>query len=94
MKFLPDQWTKSGFRHRVVERRGMVVLVSRLALNHRQPHFEVAKIRVNPERSFHGRRIEQGEAYPSSMEWGVRGWTYCTLEEAQAKFAALVKAAP
>lgn len=94
MKLLPDNWTRSGFQHLVIAREGMVVLVERRGIKHRKPHFEVAKIRVNQERLLHGRRIEQGEAYPSSQEWGSRGWTYYTLEEAKAKFAALAKGTP
>ena len=89
MKVIADQFVKSGFTHKVIERRGMVLLVERQHRDVSVPHWEVVKIRVKPERLLHGRRVEEGEAYPSPEDWGSYGWTYNDLGTARAKFDSL-----
>jgi len=89
MKVIAPEFTKSGFAHKVIERRGMVLLVERQHRDVSREHWEVVKIRVKPERLLHGKRVEEGEAYPSPEEWGQMGWTYSTLEAARAKFDSL-----
>lgn len=91
MKTLPLSWTRSGFTHQVIRREGMVALVRRQHRDVSDLHWEVVKIRVHPERLLQERRIEAGEAYPSSEQWGKRGWTYKSLENARAKFEELTK---
>ena len=36
-----------------------------------------------------GYLIEEGERYPKTSEWGLYGWTYLKLENAQAKLELL-----
>ena len=91
MKILPNSWSRNGFSHKIVTREGNVAIVQRQHRDVSRPHWEVVRIRVKPERLLHGRRVEEGEAYPSPEDWGTYGWTYTTLEEAQAKFAELTK---
>ena len=89
MKVIAAEFAKSGFSHKVIDRRGMVLLVQRQHSDVPHPHWEVVKIRVKPERLLHGQRVEEGEAYPSPEDWGTYGWTYSTLEDARAKFDSL-----
>jgi hypothetical protein len=91
MKVIASEFIKSGFAHKVIERRGNVLLVERQHRDVDHPHWEVVKIRVKPERLLHGQRVEEGEAYPSPEDWGTYGWTYTTLEDARAKFDSLTK---
>lgn len=86
MKELPQTWTRGGFSHEVLRREGMVALVQRQHRDVSTPHWEVVRLRVKPKRLLHGHWVGESEAYPSPEEWGERGWTYTTLEDAQAKF--------
>ena len=89
MKVIAAEFTKGGFSHKVIDRRGRVLLVERRHRDVALPHWEVVKIRVKPERLLHGQRVEEGEACPSPEDWGTYGWTYTTLEDARAKFDSL-----
>lgn len=91
MKTIELEFTKAGFAHRVLERKGNILLVQRQHHDVSTPHWEVVKIRVRPERLLGGRLVEGGEAYPAPEEWGTYGWTYSDLESAKAKFNALTQ---
>jgi len=51
--------------------------------------FEVVRIREYEAYAAFGKEIPAAEYYPKSEDWGTYGFTYCTLEEALAKFAEL-----
>jgi len=89
MKVIASEFIKSGFAHKVLERRGMVLLVERQHRDVSAPHWEVVKIRVSPAKLVHGVPLPESEVYPSSERWGTDGWTYSTLEAARAKFDSL-----
>jgi hypothetical protein len=91
MKVIAREFTKSGFAHKVIERRGMVLLVERQHRDVSAPHWEVVKLRVSPERVVFGLPRPESEVYPSSEAWGKNGWTYSTLEAARAKFDSLTQ---
>jgi hypothetical protein len=40
-----------------------------------------------------GKDIPAGEYYPSSTQWGLCGFTFCTLQEAVRKFLELAETA-
>jgi len=86
MKVIAAEFIKGGFTHKVLERRGMVLLVQRQHRTESGPHWEVVRITQNPERLLYGRMIEAHEAFPPAEAWGTHGWTYTTLEDARAKF--------
>jgi len=86
MKVVASEFIKSGFAHKVIERRGMVLLVERQHRDVSAPHWEVARLRISPAKLLHGVPLPKCEVYPSSEAWGKNGWTYSTLEEARAKF--------
>jgi hypothetical protein len=89
MKVIASEFIKSGFNHKVLERRGMVLLVERQHRDVSVPHWEVVKIRVSPAKCVGDRAYTESEVYPSSERWGTDGWTYSTLEAARAKFDSL-----
>ncbi len=89
MKTIPENFTKKGFAHRVMERVGNVLLVERQHRDVSTPHWEVVKIRVSPAKCVGERAYTESEVYPSSERWGIDGWTYGDLATAQAKFKEL-----
>lgn len=52
--------------------------------------FEVIIARERVGRTFKGRVIEAGWAYPSSEQWGVYGWSFQNIEQARQKAFELV----
>ena len=89
MKLIAAEFNKGGFTHKVIDRRGRVLLVERRHRDVAHPHWEVVRIRVSPEKVVFGVPRPECEVYPSSEDWGKRGWTYLTLEDARAKFDSL-----
>jgi len=89
MKVIATEFIKSGFVHKVIDRRGNVLLVERRHVDVDHPHWEVVRITQNPERLLYGRMVEAHEAFPPAEAWGTNGWTYTTLEDARAKFDSL-----
>jgi len=89
MKVIATEFIKGGFTHKVIDRRGKVLLVERRHADVDAPHWEVVKVRVSPERVVFGVPRPECEVYPSSEAWGKDGWTYTALEEARVKFDSL-----
>jgi len=91
VKVIQSKFFRSGHDHEVLERSGNVLLVRRQHRTVSVPHWEVVRIRVSPAKLVFGVPRPECEVYPSSEDWGKRGWTYTTLEDAQAKFAELTQ---
>ena len=88
-------FTKSGFTHVLVERAGDVALVERTNRQTGSVHYEVVLIQHEPAKR--GRTAGvclRGGSYPGTSSWGIAGWTYVTLPEARAKYAALTSRMP
>lgn len=87
MKSLPLKFVKKGFRHTQIKRERDVALYKRQSLeNSKVFHFEVVVISSHNGTTIEGNYIEPGELYPSSSQWGDKGWTCISLEAAEEKF--------
>jgi hypothetical protein len=83
-----------GFDHVLVERVGAVCLVERTNPRTGSVHWEVVVLGyVSASTLPSGSTRPAGEAYPRPSEWGTHGWTYTTLKDARARFAAVVEEA-
>jgi hypothetical protein len=87
MKSLPLKFVKKGFKHTQIKREGDVALYKRQSgENSKVFHFEVVIISSHNGTTIEGNFIEPGELYPSSSQWGDKGWTCITLEDAEKRF--------
>lgn len=87
MKILPQKFTKKGYKHTLIKREDDVALYKRQTLeNSKIFHYEVVIITSHNGTTIEGNYIEPGELYPSTSQWGDKGWTCTTLERAEEKF--------
>jgi hypothetical protein len=92
MKSLPLKFVKKGFRHTQIKREDDVALYKRQSVeNSKVFHFEVVIISSHNGTTIEGNYIEPGELYPSSSQWGDKGWTCSTLELAENRFKEVQK---
>lgn len=92
MKTLPIKFSKKGFKHLQLQREGDVALYKRSSIEFpKSVHYEVVIISSHDGISINGNFIEAGELYPSSSQWGDKGWTYTSLELAEAGFSKALK---
>jgi hypothetical protein len=92
MKLLPQKFTKKGYKHTLIEREDDVALYKRQRVeNSKVIHYEVVIITSHNGTTIEGNYIEPGELYPSSSQWGERGWTCITLEQAETRYKAVKK---
>jgi hypothetical protein len=91
LKTIEFPFTKSGFRHDLLTRKGLVCLVQRTRIHADGSegllHYEVVRLRQAREWiAPNGRIIPAAENYPSSESWGKDGWTYRTEADAVSRF--------
>jgi hypothetical protein len=90
MHTLPLEWGKGSWTYTQVSREGDVAIYRQKHREGTAVRFEVIVVQHLGERPIpKGYVREAGEYYPGSSQWGVAGWTFYTLEEAQAHARAL-----
>jgi hypothetical protein len=83
-------FTRSGFSHELLRQSGPVCLVERSRNGF--SHFEVFILQRHKEQTWpNGTITPPGWHYPSSHDWGERGWTNTTIEKARERFARLAR---
>ena len=91
IKRLPEKFTRNRYQFEQVCRTETTAIYIQ-HINGRQKGYEVIVIAVADRKPVrvNGRvrweRCEPYECYPGSEAWGTFGWTYTTLEDAQAKY--------
>jgi hypothetical protein len=75
----------SGFEHTQLKRIGDVAIY-RQSKSGLPDAYEVVLIEKHEGYTAFGKDIPAGEYYPSSTQWGLCGFTFCTLQEAVRKF--------
>ena len=87
---LPCGSRHDGFDLRQVERIGRVAIYEKTKGTYKG--WEIILIRKRPDRQLPGgKHIPAREQYPSSAEWGIRGWTAMSLADAKKEFNKLVQ---
>ena len=87
---LPCGLRHDGFDLRQVERIGRVAIYEKTKGTYKG--WEIILIRKRPGRQLPGgKHIPAREQYPSSAEWGIRGWTAMSLANAKKQFNKLVQ---
>jgi hypothetical protein len=93
MKKLEDIIRKKGFIYTLVKRSGNVAIYEQQmeGITNPQTHYEVVVISRHNGIKIANNYLPPSELYPSSSQWGNTGWTYQSKNEAESKFATLVK---
>jgi hypothetical protein len=85
---LNERFKKNGFTYHLVKRNESCAIYTQKKEGFSYEYFEVIKIQTvkkDVDTSF--MTLKAGtEFYPSSNEWGSKGWTFKTLEQAEKKF--------
>jgi hypothetical protein len=84
MKAMPDRFTKYGHIFSLINRDGDVCLYSRTDEEGCTTFEVVIAQRVASDREIDGKVVSQAgdEYYPSTNEWGRKGWTAITYDHA------------
>ena len=83
-KLLDKEFTKKGFTFKEIKRDGDVAIYEKIS-KHGCSHYEVISIGRHNGYTLGGVDIEPSETYPSDSMWGLTGFTYTTLKEAEAR---------
>ena len=87
---LPCALRHDGFDLRQVKRVGHVAIYEKTGGTYKG--WEIILIRKRPDRQLPGgRHLPAREYYPSSADWGTRGWTAISLASAKRQFDKLVQ---
>ena len=87
---LPCGSRHDGFDLRQVERIGRVAIYEKTKGTYKG--WEIILIRKRPSRQLPGgKHLPAREYYPSSADWGIRGWTAMSLVSAKRQFDKLVR---
>jgi len=89
MKPIDNQFTKHGFTHTLKTREGRWCVFERTKGS--VTHYEVVMPVVTNTECVDGKWIKCGprEVYPSTEQWGARGFTLLTYQDALDKLRAL-----
>ena len=88
MREIPQQYTKDGYTHTLLQRDGKVAIYEQRKGD--ILYFETVVIRKRTaDNDFVGTKA--GDEYiPSSSEWGIYGWTYTSYEQAREKMSKII----
>ena len=86
MKKIKEQFTKCGFNYKQIKREGDLAIFEQSKSYRSYARYEVVRLGRHDGYERQGSYIEPAETYPGSSLWGIRGWTYHTLDKALEKF--------
>ena len=90
MKIL-TKYRKNGFDFKQVDRVGNVMLAHGIGGSEDPSQtFEVIIVQSHDGRELHGNHYPPAEYPPSNEQWGMKGWTFMTMDGAIGKFDELV----
>jgi hypothetical protein len=82
------EFRQAGFTLTQLKRAGNVAIYIQTKMR-QPPVYEVVLIREHEAYTAFGKEIPAGECYPSSEQWGVKGFSYRTIGAAERKFSEL-----
>jgi hypothetical protein len=88
-KEIPSNFTLKGFQYKQQKRSGDVALYKQSKDG--RDYYEVIIIQRHDGYVIAGNKFEPSEFYPRSEDWGINGFSYSTLKEAENKFQCLIK---
>ena len=87
-KLLKEEITKEGFTLKQLKRKKNKAIYEQ-SKDGRIFSYEVIVISCHEGYTIAGNFIEPSEMYPCSSQWGVKGFTYKNLEDAEKKYKTL-----
>ena len=91
MKKIEKNFKKYGFDFKQIKRVGDVAIFQQSKPTWPDVRYEVVKIGKHSGYYLGGSKLESAETYPGASLWGIQGWTYIDLEEAEKRFAKACK---
>jgi hypothetical protein len=88
-RVVSTEFRHSGFTLTRLKRAGNVAIYKQTK-RRQPPAYEVVLFREHEAYTAFGKEISAGECYPSSEQWGLYGFTYRSIEEAERKFVELI----
>lgn len=88
-KPLKTAFRSKGFDYRQVKRHGDVAIFEQTKPGIVGQWFEVIIVQRHDGYELGGKTVEPAESMPSSSQWGKKGFTFRTQEEAERKFQQL-----
>lgn len=84
-KILKDKFIKNGFNFKLLKREGNKAIFEKKKskINY---CYEVILIDRHDGYTLGDTYIEPAESYPSSSQWGEKGWTFKDLNKAEERF--------
>lgn len=89
MKILEKQFKANKFNFKQITRVGDAAIYQKTAVDGKALSIEVIRIKSHNGYEIGGVQIPASEVYPSSSQWGLYGWTYNRMEDAEKKFNAI-----
>lgn len=84
-------YTKSGYHYTLLIRQGNFAIFQGVHKSVKAPTFEVIEIQSHNGMEIAGYKIDPSEYPPASSQWGSKGFTYKTYDEALVKFNQLTQ---
>jgi hypothetical protein len=88
MKQLNIEFTKGGIHYKQLERTESKAIYEQL-YEEKNVGYEVIRIGSHSGLTLFGKEVPASETYPTTDSWGIRGWTYRTLDKAKEKYNTL-----
>jgi hypothetical protein len=85
-KPLRINFVKKGFEFSLVKREGDLAIYKKQKPEQKTFSFEVICIKRHNGYTIAGTVMEPAETYPGDSQWGIYGFTYTDLAEAEEKF--------
>lgn len=86
MKILAKTVENKGFTFRQIKREGDKAIYEQTKKGLKLKKYEVIKIGRHNGYEIGGQYIAPAETYPGASQWGVTGWTFGDLRDAETKF--------
>lgn len=86
MEPIKIEFKKSGFNHKLIERRGDWAVYERWT-DGGKPHYELIQIQKNEQYELGGNIIPAKESFPGPEKWGRLGFTITDKNEALSRLA-------
>ena len=92
MRKISKTFKQKGFNFTQLKRDGDFAIFKKSLSNSNHTSYEVVIISRHNGYELGGQYIEPAETYPSSSQWGTKGWTCTSAKEAETKFTSLKEA--
>jgi hypothetical protein len=91
MKIIEKEFTYKNFNYKQLLRDGKIAIYQQTLKGGQKFNYEVVIIEEHNGYEIAGNKFPPSEMYPSSNQWGVKGFTFTDYDDALVKFKKLKK---